>query len=190
MGRHARVDRIKNTSPFSPEVEVIRAPQSLTLFFVPFCFALFITTEGCAPPFPKEALDRVNRSVSFQELKKEPEHFKGTWVMLGGMIVASKNTTEGALIEILQKPLNTDGRPLQTDATEGRFLVQSDTFLDSAVYHEGRLITVVAEVLGCKELPLDDIMYPYPLLIAKDLHLWGPSPGPRFFFGIGLSHRL
>jgi outer membrane lipoprotein len=145
---------------------------------------------GCAPPFPKETLDKVNRSVSFRELKKEPEKFKGTWVMLGGVIIASKNSKEGTLIEILQRPLETDGRPLQTDSTEGRFLVQSDTFLDSAVYHEGRLVTVVAEVIGRKELPLDDVMYPYPFLMMKDLHLWDPSQGPRFFFGIGVSHRL
>jgi outer membrane lipoprotein len=147
-------------------------------------------TAGCAPPFPKETLNKVNRNVSFQELKKEPEKFKGIWVMLGGMIVASRNTKEGMLMEILQKPLNTDGMPLQTDSTEGRFLVQSDTFLDPAVYQEGRLITVVAEVIGRKELPLDDIMYTYPLLILKDMHLWDPSQGPRFFFGVGVSHRL
>ncbi len=147
-------------------------------------------TAGCAPPFPRETLDKVNRNVTFQELKKEPEKFKGTWVMLGGMIVASKNTKEGMLMELLQKPLGSNGKPLETDSTEGRFLVQSDTFLDSAVYHEGRLITVVAEVIGRKELPLDDIVYPYPLLMLKDLHLWDPSEGPRFFFGIGVSHRL
>jgi outer membrane lipoprotein len=164
-------------------------PRCSPIIFVPCLVALFVTA-GCAPPFPKETLDKVNRTISFQELKKEPEKFKGTLVMLGGMIVASKNTKEGTLIEILQKPLDAVGRPLQTDSTEGRFIVQSDTFLDSAVYHEGRLITVVAEVIGRKELPLDDIMYPYPLLLMKDPHLWDPSQGPRFFFGIGVSHRL
>jgi outer membrane lipoprotein len=167
---------------------VIRSCRSLTII-IP-CLLVFFISAGCAPPFPKETLDKVNRNVSFQELKKEPEMFKGTSVMLGGMIVGSKNAKEGTLIEILQKPLDTEGRPLQTDATEGRFLIQSDTFLDPAVYHEGRLITVVAEVIGRKELPLDDIMYAYPLLSAKDLHLWEPSQGPHFFFGIGVEHRL
>jgi outer membrane lipoprotein len=167
---------------------VIRSCGSLTI--VVSCLFVFFITAGCAPPFSKETLDTVNRNISFQELKKEPEKFKGTSVMLGGMIIGSKNTQEGALIEILQKPLDTDGRPLQTDSTEGRFLIRSDTFLDPAVYHEGRLITVVAEVIGRKELPLDDIMYAYPLLIVKDLHLWEPSQGPRFFFGIGVEHRL
>jgi len=167
---------------------VIRSCRSLTIF-VPCLFVFFITA-GCAPPFSKETLDKVNRSVSFQELKKEPEKYKGASVMLGGMIVGSKNTKEGTLIEILQKPLDTEGRPLQTDSTEGRFLIQSVAFLDPAVYHEGRLITVVAEVIGRKELPLDDIIYAYPLLKVQDLHLWEPSQGPHFFFGLGVSHRL
>lgn len=167
---------------------MFRSPPFLAISVL--CLSALFMTAGCAPPFSRETLDKVNRNVSFQELQKEPEKFKGTWVMLGGMIIASKNAKEGILMEILQKPLDTHGRPLQTDSTEGRFLVQSDTFLDSAVYHEGRLITVVAEVIGSKKLPLDDIMYPYPLLIVKDLHLWDPSQGPRFFFGIGVSHRL
>lgn len=167
---------------------VIRSCRSLTSV-IP-CLLVFFIAAGCAPPFPKETLDKVNRNVSFQELKKEPEKFKGTLVMLGGVIVGSKNTKEGALIEILQKPLDSSGSPLQTDATEGRFLIQSDAFLDPAVYHEGRLITVVAEVVGRRELPLDDIMYAYPLLAVKDLHLWEPSQGPHFFFGVGVEHRL
>jgi len=165
---------------------VVRSHHSLIIVF---CFAFFMTA-GCAPPFPKETLDRVNRSISFQELKRDPEQFKGAWVMLGGMIVAAKNAKDGTLIEILQKPLDSSGRPLETDKTEGRFLVQSNAFLDSAVYHPGKLITVIAEVIGRKELPLDEIIYPYPLLTVKDLHLWSPSTGPRFIFGIGVSHQL
>jgi outer membrane lipoprotein len=167
---------------------MIRSASFISIFTLFLC-VLFMTS-GCAPVFPQATLDKVNRKVSFKELKQGPEQFKGTWVMLGGMIVASKNTGEGTLIEILQKPLDTDGRPLRTDSTEGRFLVQSNSYLDSAVYHQGRLITVIAEVVGRKELPLDEIMYPYPLLLMKDLHLWSPSTEPRFFFGVGVSHRL
>lgn len=157
----------------------------LLLFFI-----VQLMTSGCAPPFPRETLDKVNKDIPFLSLKAEPEKFKGTWVMIGGMIVATKNTKEGTLIEVLQKPLDTEGRPRQTDATDGRFLVQSDAFLDAAVYHQGRQVTVVGEVIGRKELPLDEIVYSYPLLMMKDLHLWSPSSGPRFFFGLGVSQRL
>ena len=163
--------------------------RSCKTLIIVLLFAIFMT-GGCAPPFPRDTLDKVNRNISFQELKRDPEQYKGARVMLGGMIIASKNAKGGTLIEILQKPLDTNGRPLETDMTEGRFLVQSTAFLDSAVYHQGRLITVIAEVIGRKELPLDEIIYPYPLLTVKDLHLWSPSTGPRFIFGIGVSHQL
>lgn len=146
--------------------------------------------SGCTPVFPKEITDRIDRHISFKELQNDPEKFKGTWVMLGGVIVSSKNMKEGTLLEVLQKPLDSDGRPLETDRTDGRFLVESDQFLDSAVYHRERLITVVGELVGQKTMPLDEIMYQYPLLSPKALHLWSPASGPLFFFGIGVSGRM
>lgn len=146
--------------------------------------------SGCAPTFPQQITDRVDRQVSFKDLQADPEKFKGTWLMLGGVIVSSRNVKEGTDIEILQKPLESDGRPVDTDRTEGRFLVQSDEYLDSAIYHPGRFITVVGEVAGEKTMPLDETTYRYPLLASKAMHLWKPSSGPRFFFGIGVFHRL
>ena len=151
---------------------------------------LWLLASGCTPPFPKETLERVNRNITFRELRNDPNQHTGSWVMLGGMIVSAKNTKEGTLIEILQKPLDNEGRPLQTDATDGRFLLLSASFLDTAVYHPGRLVTAVAEVAGKRELPLDDVMYQYPFCTVHELHLWGPSSGPRFMFGVGVSGRF
>ncbi len=145
---------------------------------------------GCAPVFPREALDRVDRRVAFKELQSDPDKFTGAWVMLAGVIIDSSIVKEGTHIEILQKPMDGDGRPLDTDATEGRFLVQTDQFLDPAIYRQGRLITVIGVVAGKESMPIDEIVYQYPLLNAKGLHLWRPSYGPRFFFGIGVSGRM
>jgi outer membrane lipoprotein len=167
---------------------MIRPPHRLTS--IAFLFCLAFLTAACAPPFPKEMQEKVNKNISYGELKKAPDKYKGTWVMLGGIIIGAKNTKDGTLIEMLQKPLNTDGRPVRTDESEGRFLVQSSTFLDTAIYYPGRELTVIAEVLGLKELPLDEIKYQYPLSDAKSLHLWEPDTGPRFFFGVGVSQRL
>jgi len=153
-------------------------------------FAAAMALVGCAQPFPPETLSKVNRSVTFPELQKNPEQHNGTWLMLGGVIVASRNTKEGTFIEVLQRPLDSDGQPLQTDETAGRFLARSDQFLDTAVYHQGRLITVIGEVAGKRIQPLDEVQYQYPLLIVKDLHLWNPYTGPRFYFGVGVSGRM
>lgn len=166
------------------------AKLSHSLIGIILLFCLLFLIAACAPPFPKDMQEKVSKNLSFGELKKAPATYQGTWVMLGGMIIGAKNTKDGVLIEVLQKPLDSGGRPFRTDESEGRFLVQSSTFLDTAIYSPGRELTVIAEVLGVKELPLDDIRYPYPLCDAKSLHLWSPDSGPRFFFGVGVSQRL
>ena len=158
--------------------------------YIPAVLALLLMVAGCAPPFPKDLLEKVSPNVSFQALKENPDKHKGALVMLGGMIVDAKNLKEGTVIEVLQKPLDSGARPLNTDATEGRFIITSEKFLDAAVYHRGRLITVIGEVIGRKTQPLGDVEYQYPLISAKDLHLWAPSSVPRFYFGIGVSKQL
>jgi outer membrane lipoprotein len=163
--------------------------QAIRFAVVPLLLAA-LGSLGCAPAFPKETLDRVDRRISFTDLRADPEKFKGAWVLFGGVIVSAKNIEKGTQIEILQKPVDSDTRPLSTDTTEGRFLARTDQFLDPAVYHQGRLITVVGEVAGAETMPIDEVAYRYPVLVPKALHLWRPSTGPRFFFGIGVSGRI
>ena len=146
-----------------------------------------IGLAGCAPPFSKEMLGRVDRGITFRELQKDPDMYKGRWVMLAGVIIETRNTKEGTSIEVLQKPMDRQGRPHDTDDTEGRFIITTDRFLDAAVYYPGRRITVLAEMGGRKVLPLGEIEYQYPVVVPKELHLWEPSYGPQFFFGVGVS---
>ena len=145
-----------------------------------------IVSAGCAPPFSKTLLDKVEKKLTFSELNKAPENYRGTMMMVGGTIVDAKNLKEGTQIEVLQKPLDSEGQPVVTDETGGRFLIVSETYLDAAVYHRGRSITIIGEVAGSKAQPLGEIEYLYPVLTAKELHLWSPSSGPRFSIGVGM----
>ena len=145
-------------------------------------------TAGCSPPFPKELLEKVENNVPFTALQKDPDKYAGKLLMIGGIIVDTKNLKEGTRIEVLQMTLDGEGRPEQTDDTGGRFLIVTQQFLDGAVYHRGRLITAVGEVAAPQVLPLGEIEYHYPVITAKALHLWSPYVGPSFSFGIGVYH--
>ncbi len=155
-----------------------------------FLLLAALPIAACAPVFPREAMDRVNRHLSFKDLQGNPDQFKGIWAMLGGDIIEVKNAQDGSSIEVLQKPLDSDGRPLETDNSEGRFLIHTERFLDSAVYLPGRQITVIGEVGGYEIMQIDEIMYRYPLLDEKFIHLWRPYAGPQFFFGVGVSGHM
>jgi len=146
----------------------------------------FIALAGCSPPFPSELLEKVDASVPFAALQKEPDRYAGKLLLFGGTIVDTKNVTKGTRIEVLQRPLDGETRPEMTDRTGGRFLIMTGQFLDSAVYHRGRSITVIGVATAPLVLPLDGIEYRYPVLEAKSLHLWAPYSGPRFSIGIGV----
>lgn len=161
----------------------------LTLLFMT---ALLLNTAGCARPFPSRITDQVDRSITYADLNKNPEGYKGKWVMFGGVIAASRTGKDGkTYLEIVQKPADRQGRPYQTDESGGRFMAVSNQFLDPAIYRRGRIVTVVGEVIGESVKPLDEITYRYPLLAAEAMHLWEPSYGPSYSVGVGVGvfHR-
>lgn len=153
-----------------------------------FAAAMLLATWGCTRPFPPRITAQVDKSISFSELSRNPEGYKGKWVMLAGVIVAATAEKDGSTyIEVVQKRADREGRPYRTDESGGRFIAVSKQFLDPAIYGRGRVISVVGEVIGESVRPLGEIPYRYPLLSVQALHLWEPSYGPRFSIGIGVG---
>ncbi len=158
---------------------------------LPALLSLLMLT-ACAPSFSREFLDKVDRTVTFNELQSNPDRYRGTWVMLGGVIIETRNTQEGTSVEVLETPVDRRGRPHDIDASRGRFIIQSPQFLDSAVYYQGKQISVIGEVAGQEVRPLGAMHYRYPIINEKEIKLWEPGAGPRVSFGIGIGvfHRF
>lgn len=150
---------------------------------------LFIVVSlfGCAHIISDELRQKANGEPPVPLLFKDPDLFKGRIVILGGAIVSSTNTKEGTYIEVLQKPLDYRGRPESTDTSFGRFIILYEGYLDTAVYSQGREVTVAGEVMGKTIRPLGEIQYHYPLIKSKELHLLEPRYNMPIHFGIGIG---
>ncbi|MBI5665873.1 MAG: Slp family lipoprotein [Nitrospirae bacterium] len=145
---------------------------------------------GCAHVISGDLRKQVNKGTPVAALFEHPDDYKGEIVVLGGAIAGSRNTNEGTYIEIVEKELDYQGRPMYTDKTHGRFIVLHDGFLDAAIYSTGRYITVAGEVIGKRTQPLGEIDYSYLFIKSRELHL--VQPGERFpvHFGIGIFHSF
>jgi outer membrane lipoprotein len=157
-----------------------------------FILGVMALLSACAPVISKQGLREAAPEITFQSLLQDPDRHKGKVVLLGGQIIATTLKEGETWIEILQKPLNSEQKPEDTDVSYGRFLVYFRDFRDPAIYSAERKITVLGEVQGKKIMPIKEMDYTYPVLIPREFHLWQPETksGPRFQFGIGVGGRF
>jgi len=145
---------------------------------------------GCAHVVSKDLREQADKSVPVSELFRDPEAYKGKVFVLGGVIVDSANAPEGTYIEVLERPLDYRGRPLDTDISRGRFIILQEGYVDTEIFSRGREVTVAGEVIGTKVKPLGEIDYTYPLIKSMSLNLLRPGYDIPVHFGIGVFHSF
>jgi outer membrane lipoprotein len=159
---------------------------AVTSLFLVFAFLLF----GCSAT-GRQTSHKVNHEkIPFPAILASPQTYEGRVVRLGGVIITTENLEEDTILEILEKPLNWQGRPKEGDESGGRFKVVFREFLDQAVYRPDRPVTVVGEITGVETGTIGEAIYHFPLLSGKDIRLWkerGYYDGPRFHIGIGVG---
>jgi outer membrane lipoprotein len=120
-------------------------------------------------------------------LFKNPEAHKGKTVILGGIVVRTRNTDKGTYVEVLQTPLDSRGRPKDKDYSYGRFIFFYEEYLDAAIFSKGKSVTVGGKIFGTTTRPLGDIDYTYPLIYAREVHIISPKSTSPVFFSIGVG---
>lgn len=134
--------------------------------------ALSLVVSGCV--HIPEAL-RVDDGVAltnFVDVRNNGTAHIGNQARWGGVIAKIENNAENTMLEVVHFQLSSSTRPQQKDATQGRFKVYSQGFLDPVIFKEGRSITAVGYV-GEKEAgKIGDHEYDYPVLKSQNVHLW------------------
>ena len=126
---------------------------------------------SCAP-LSREVLRQVDEALTYGVVQQDPQRHSGKNILWGGVIIETINKQDETVLKVRQTNLDLEKRPKNLDRSAGRFIVRSAGFLDPAIYKEGREITVGGEVAGREVLPLGETKYSYPVILAKEIHLW------------------
>jgi outer membrane lipoprotein len=128
--------------------------------------------SACAYPISQQYREEARPDLTFSMVFKNPDAYIGSIVIWGGKIIETHNRPGETEITVLETPLGYGEKPEAAEFSRGRFIVRTLTFLDPAIYRAGRRITVAGEVIGKEAKPLGETKYTYPLLKAKEIHLW------------------
>lgn len=136
-----------------------------------FWLALLVLA-GCGSVLSKEVRKQAVPVGSFARVRGAPAEFEGKTVIFGGEILETRNRPEGTTLVVLEKPLDRILRPLELDASGGRFQVRFSEYLDPAIYARGRSVTVAGRVEGSRSENVGEVPYSYLLLEGREVYLW------------------
>jgi outer membrane lipoprotein len=154
---------------------------------------LVILLTGCAHVVASDLRAQAEKDLNVEDLFANPTQYSGKTVMLGGEVINTVNLEDGTEIEVLEKPLDSRGRPLNTDLSRGRFIVIHPDRLDPAIFAPGREITTVATVTGFELRELGETDYAYLKLEAKAVYIHRYNAAGRrvpVHFGLGVFHSF
>lgn len=136
---------------------------------VPWIGALLVSLGCTSAPWPPPDLrDRLVEGVSFTDLSRDPEAYKGRLVLLGGRVLTAQSKEYGIRLEILQLPLDEESRPIEDlSRSEGRFVVAYAGELDFA-FGRGRRMSVIGYVART----ISEGGVQYPLIGARAIQTW------------------
>ena len=161
----------------------LRRATSVTKIIAAVLSSLGVVGCSGVPVVPPDLQQKVERDVSFQQIKDSPLSYKGQFVVVGGTVLSVKPLKQnGTQIQVLQLPLSSDYEsqgPLTKSG--GRFLAFHKEFLDPETIPTGTRVTVVGEVTGSTTQMLDEVEYPYPTIDIASLTVWSPKL-PVFWF--------
>lgn len=143
---------------------------------------LMATGCGTYQVIPEHLEDRVRMDLSFDQVAQNPGAHEGDTIMWGGKVLAVGRIEGKTRIEILHLPLDDVHCPIDAPtASRGRYMaVDRGREIESpASLPKDTLVTVIGEVRGVVNAPLDQGQYAYPHIAIRDMTAWEKQTGVR-----------
>ncbi len=136
--------------------------------------------SGCGSVISKGLLKEVDRSLTIGAVQSE--QYGGRKVVWGGVIITSKNLERTTEIEVLETRLSWSDIPADPveNGSGGRFIIEAAEYLDTAIFTEGKFLTVAGTVKGVITRKIGMMDYPYPVITPIEIKLFEPSIEPDY----------
>ena len=136
---------------------------------------LVVLLSSCAHAFRDNVRKQAEKDILFVDVQNTIELNIGYTFIWGGTIANIVSSGEGSTIEVIQTPLNTNGKIIDLAVTEGRFIVFDPEKLDVSEYFIGQTLTVAGILTGVQTGTVDGIPYSYPKIETIATKLWGAN---------------
>jgi outer membrane lipoprotein len=155
----------------------------------PLVLLIIIILTSCAPVLRYDLMKGGIRGVPPSAVRDNPEANRGRLFILGGIIVDTRVTEEGTLIEAIYVPVDSYGYLKGTSPVDGRYLALYEGFLDPLIFKRDREITLAGEFVENRRGMIGEMEYIYPLFMIKQIYLWeerkyyyiSPPPPPWYY---------
>lgn len=152
------------------------------LFIVALPLVLFVT--GCAHWISDQSRAAADRTITFSQLRENPDACRGKLVLVGGIVAATTQTGKGSWLEVVEHRLDSRELPDQVIPSRGRFLAIAPGLLDPATYKPGALVSMMGEVTGKEVRQLGGADYTYPVISVREIHaIELPEIHPEYDYG-------
>jgi outer membrane lipoprotein len=127
---------------------------------------------GCATPVPEAIRQAPPDAPTLTDVQRNAGAYRGRKVRWGGTIISTQNRANESWLEILWRPLASNGQPNLHGASEGRFLVRAAGFLDPAIYGVDRETTVAGTIESSEVREIGGYQYSYAVVAGESVYLW------------------
>jgi outer membrane lipoprotein len=139
-----------------------------------------LVVGGCATTVPDAIRQAPPDAPTFSDVQRDTMAYRGRKVRWGGTIIAIQNRANASWLEILWRPLASDGRPNLGGSSAGRFLVRVADFLDPAIYGVDRESTVAGTIESIEAREIGGYRYNYTVVAGATVYLW-PKQSQRTY---------
>jgi len=136
-----------------------------------------ILLSSCSYAFNETLRRSAEEDIPFTYTQTNINRDIGAVFIWGGVIANSVFYDTGSYLEIVQTPLNKYGKIVDPRVSEGRFILFTPTRLDSNVYRNARMLSVIGVIVKGFESTLDGKPYTYPVMEAIEIRPWDMMEG-------------